>query len=73
MLDLRLVSDGHVRHYSIALCGAEGWEARCEEDRAVCWRERVTDWHRVERLRTRLEREVAALIQIGWRVQPVSR
>ena len=73
MLDLRLVSDDHVRHYSIALSGSEGWEVQCEEDRALCWRERFTDWHRVERMRSRLEREVSALIQLGWRLQPISR
>jgi hypothetical protein len=73
MLDLRLVSDGHVRHYSIALSGVEGWEVRCEEDRTVCWRERFTDWHRVERMRTRLEHEVSVLMKLGWQLQPLSR
>ena len=71
MFNLNLVSAGHIRHYSIVLAGAAGWEARLEEDRAVRWRETYEDWHRVERTLARLEREVEGLIEQGWTVQPV--
>lgn len=73
MLDVHLVSDEHVRRYSIALRGGAGWEVRLEEDRTVRWQETVTDWHRVERMQSKLEREVEALLERGWRVRPVSR
>ena len=73
MLDVRLVSAEHVRRYSISLAGADGWDITLEEDRALRWKETWTDWHRVERARARVEREVKALLDLGWRLAPVSQ
>lgn len=73
MFDVQLVSDEHVRRYSIALAGADGWEIRLEEDRRLRWREIYSDWHRVERMRDRLEREMSQLVERGWRRDSVSR
>lgn len=73
MFDLNLVSANRVRHYSIILAGAAGWEATLEEDRAVQWHETYEDWHRVERTLARVEREVSDLLDHGWTIQPVNR
>lgn len=73
MLDVHLVSDDHMRRYSIALSRGEGWEVRFEEDSTLCWKEMYSDWHRVERIRTRFEREVSVLMERGWRLDSVSR
>lgn len=70
MLDIHLVSNDHERRYSIVLSGEDGWEVRVEEDRAVRVRERYSDWHRVERRRTRFELEVSTLLERGWRMLP---
>ncbi|MGE0449011.1 MAG: hypothetical protein AB7Q29_05440 [Vicinamibacterales bacterium] len=73
MLDLSLVSSNHVRRYSITLAGEEGWEVRLEEDRVLRKRETYKDWHRVEQMRTKVEREVSSLLEHGWTLQAVSR
>ncbi len=70
MLELQLVSEDHVRRYSIALAGTDGWEISLEEDRRLRWRETCSDWHRVERMRARLQREVSQLVERGWRLEP---
>lgn len=68
MLHVNLVCAEHVRRYSIALAGAEGWEVTVEEDQAVRLKQKWSDWHRVERARGRLEREVSTLLESGWRL-----
>ena len=73
MFDLNVVSAGRVRHYSVALTGAAGWEVRIEEGRAVEWRETYEDWHRVERSLARVKREVSDLLAHGWTIQSASR
>jgi len=73
MFDVNIVSAGHVRHYSVVLTREAGWEAKVEEDRAVCWRETYEDWHRVERTLARVRQEVSDLVGRGWTVQPASR
>jgi hypothetical protein len=73
MLDVSLVSADHVRRYSIALAGADGWDVTLEEDRAVRWKETWTDWHRVERAWAQIDREVGTLLELGWRLEAVSQ
>ena len=59
---------GHTRHFVILPLHAEGWEVRVEEDSRVVRRNRYTDWHRVERALAAFERDVAALMDLGWRM-----
>jgi hypothetical protein len=73
MFDVNIASAGHVRHYSVVLAGAAGWEAKVEEDRAVCWRETYEDWHRVERTLARVQQEVSELVRSGWTIETASR
>jgi hypothetical protein len=66
MFAISLRHDDHVRRYSISPAGATGWEVRLEEDRTVQRHEHYTDWHRVERMLARFEREVMELTEQGW-------
>ena len=56
----------HVRSYSIAPAGQEGWEVRLEEDRTLRRLDHYRDWHRVERAMAAFEREVSDLTSRGW-------
>ena len=56
----------HTRSYSILSAGAEGWEVRLEEDRALRRLDHYHDWHRVERALASFEREVRELTERGW-------
>ncbi|MBS1817867.1 MAG: hypothetical protein JSU08_08065 [Acidobacteria bacterium] len=69
MFDVNLVTAGRVRHYSVALHRADGWELTIEENRTVRWREVVEDWHRVERRIERVRSEVEGLLEQGWTLQ----
>jgi hypothetical protein len=73
MFDVNVVSADRERHYCVAPVGAAGWEITVEEDRAIRWREIYDDWHRVERMVARLQREVSELLDRGWTIQPASR
>jgi hypothetical protein len=73
MFDVNVVSADRERHYSVAPAGAAGWEIKVEEDRSIRSREIYDDWHRVERMIARLQREVSELLDSGWRIQPASR
>jgi hypothetical protein len=73
MFDVNVVFANRVRHYSVVLAGAAGWEVSIEEGRAVEWRETLKDWHRVERTLERVKGEVSDLLAHGWTIQPVSR
>ena len=73
MLDVNVVLADLVRHYSIVLAGAAGWEVRVEEGRSIEWRETLQDWHRVERTIERVKSEVSDMLARGWTIQPVSR
>jgi hypothetical protein len=44
-----------------------GWESAEHEDQRVVRQERYTDWHRVEQALTRFAREIAELLEHGWR------
>ncbi len=70
MFSLNVVSEGRVRRYSITLAGSAGWEVKLEENTALCWREVYEDWHRVERSRARVQREISELLSHGWTIEP---
>ena len=59
---------GHTRTFSIDAL-LSGWELRVAEDADVVRRTCYTDWHRVERAISAIEREVSMLEAQGW--QPV--
>ena len=73
MFDVNVVSADRVRHYSIAAASGAGWEVKLVEGQAVQWQETCEDWHRVERMLTRMQQEVSALVAQGWTIQPASR
>ena len=73
MFDVNVVFADRVRHYSIVLAGAAGWEVRVEEGPAVEWRETLQDWHRVERTLERVKNEVSELLAHGWTIEPLNR
>lgn len=73
MFDVNVVTANRVRHYSIALADAAGWEVKLEENHALRWKEHYQDWHRVERMLTRMRQEVSDLVEQGWMVLPASR
>jgi hypothetical protein len=68
MFSRELTLAGHTRNFVITPLHADGWEVRVEEDSRVLRRSQYTDWHRVERAVAAFEREVAALIERGWRM-----
>ena len=68
MFSRELTLAGHTRNFVITPLHADGWEVRIEEDSRVLRRNQYTDWHRVERALATFEREVAALIERGWRM-----
>ena len=72
MFDVNVVSADHVRHYSVVLAGAAGWEVRIEEDgAAVERRETYEDWHRVERThRAGAAAKCRICFRSGWTIQP---
>jgi hypothetical protein len=70
MFHLNVMFANRVRHYSVVLAGAAGWEVKLEEDRTIRWCETCADWHRVERMLDRVQREVSELVDRGWTVEP---
>lgn len=62
--ELRRGSD--VRTFVIAPAARIGWERQDWLGDRIVRRLELTDWHRVERARQALEREVAALTGQGW-------
>jgi hypothetical protein len=63
-----LTHAGHTRTFSIDVLFS-GWELRVAEDSEIVRRMSYTDWHRVERAISAIEREVSTLEAQGW--QPV--
>ena len=70
MFSKTLTQDGHIRRFTISAPSASGWEVRVEQDREVLRSSRYSDWHRVERARGAIEREVGELELRGWRPSP---
>jgi hypothetical protein len=68
MFSRQLTHAGHTRNFVITALHADGWEVRVEEDSRVLRRNRYTDWHRLERALASIEREVATLTELGWRM-----
>ena len=58
---------GHVKRFSISEAPDEGWEVREETDTEIVRIVQYRDWHRVERARMRIDREVLQLEDRGWR------
>jgi hypothetical protein len=54
------------RRFTITSAGVAGWEVRDEQDSRVLWKQRYTDWHRVERARMSFATEAARLARAGW-------
>jgi hypothetical protein len=66
MFSVWLQRAAHIRHYSICLTAATGWEVRVEEDGTVTRHVRYHDWHRVERALAQFDRAIATLTSEGW-------
>lgn len=67
MFTKELTRSGHSRRFIADNNEAgQGWEVRIEQDSEVVQRMRYTDWHRVERALTLIEREVSELEDLGW-------
>ena len=59
---------GHTRTFSVDTLFS-GWELRVKQDENVIRTTSYSDWHRVERAISAIEREVSLLEAEGW--QPV--
>ena len=60
---------GHTRTFSVDTLFS-GWELRVKQDENVIRTTSYSDWHRVERAISAIEREVSILEAEGW--QPVA-
>jgi hypothetical protein len=67
MFTRELRQAGHVRRFTIREAAGDGWEVREEQDSQVVRHVQYRDWHRVERARMRIDLEVLALEDRGWR------
>ncbi len=70
MFAKELQQAGHTKKFTITEAGAEGWEARVEQDNHVVRRVRYTDWHRVERAVLMMSMQVSELEEHGWEPLP---
>ena len=61
-----LTQAGHTRSFIVQAHREDGWEMRIEQDNQVIRQRRYTDWHRVERALSAMQREVDALQMQGW-------
>ena len=67
MFTKELRQAGHVRRFTIQESAEEGWEVKEERDSELVRRDHYRDWHRVERARMRIDEQVSALEDRGWR------
>jgi hypothetical protein len=67
MFTKELTQAGHVKRFSIVEAPTEGWEVREETDSQLVSRVQIRDWHRVERAQMRIDAQVSALQDRGWR------
>ena len=58
--------EDQTRRFSIAVTEA-GWEVREERGNELVKRQRLSDWHRVERARHSISVELETLREKGWR------
>ena len=70
MFSKALTFGGHTRTFRVDSVSARGWEVQVVQDSDVVRRTWYSDWHRVERAISAIEREVLALEAQGWRVLP---
>jgi hypothetical protein len=68
MYELSLTSADHIRHYSMCPVAPAGWEVIVKHDRSLRQHEVYHDWHRVERVLARFEREGSELVASGWEI-----
>ena len=61
-----LVRARQVRTFEIAAVPNAGWEARERAGAEVLDQRQYSDWHRVERVLTRFDREINELRRQGW-------
>ena len=66
MFTRELTLGGHSKRFTITERVGGGWELREEDDTRVVRRVQLTDWHRVERARMRVDAEVLELEDGGW-------
>lgn len=59
---------GETRRFTISTAASVGgWDVKEEHDSQIIWSAHYTDWHRVERARMAIAREVTTLREAGWR------
>ena len=68
MFSKELTLADHCRRFTVMPSRAGGWELQVTADRDVVRRACYSDWHRLERAMSAMEREVSDLIAKGWRV-----
>jgi hypothetical protein len=56
----------HSRRFTVAPADMGGWELRVMQDRDLVRRTYFSDWHRLERAMSAIEREMSQLIAEGW-------
>ncbi len=67
MFSKELTLAGHTRTFTVDALRAHGWEVCVVQDSDVVRRACYSDWHRVERAISAIEREVQQLEAQGWR------
>lgn len=68
-----LSNAGHTRRFIVSAEPPDGWEVRVEEDSRIVRQSRYSDWHRVERAVSAIERQVGELEAQGWQTTASSR
>jgi hypothetical protein len=66
----QLTFAGHTRTFKVETLLSHGWEVRVVHDSDVVKRTCYSDWHRVERAISAIEREVSRLEAQGWQTAP---
>lgn len=69
-LKRQLKKGSHIRTFVIAPGARTGWELQDWLGDEIVRRLELTDWHRVERARQTLDREVTVLTGQGWTETP---
>ena len=67
MYERRLTQGEHTRRFRITILDPNGWEVCEEADSHVVSSRVYEDWHRVERARMAIARQVMSLREAGWR------
>jgi hypothetical protein len=67
-----LTFQGQTRSFIVDSFAASGWEVRIEHDSTTVRRSHYSDWHRLERAVSAIEREMRELEARGWQVTRAS-